>query len=265
MDSSQKGLTLEIIIIGMTVVFILALALIIFFIIYKQRLLKQENIQRVLELEYQKDLLKASIAGQEKERLRVAKELHDDVGAMLTTTKVYFEQFSSAKEAEKQVQLNSKMNQLLGGMIESVRSISHDLRPMVLEKLGLIEAVQTLSNTLNESGKLSIEFNHDGKLECTKDQELNLYRIIQELITNTLKHSQAKLVQIQLSTYDNTLDLLYRDDGIGMDATKSDQKKGIGLKNIESRLSLMSGTIKYLNKNSGFYVEILLDPLKPLN
>ena len=126
MDTAQEGLTLEIIVIGMSLVFVFTLAVIVFFVVYQKRLLNQENAQKEKELSYQKELLRASIDGQEKERLRIAKDLHDDVGTMLTTAKVYFEQFSSKSDAESREKLSTKMNQLLGSTIESVRDISHD-------------------------------------------------------------------------------------------------------------------------------------------
>ena len=256
MDSAQEGLTIEVIIISMAIVFIFALVVILFFVVYQRRLLKQENIQREKELSYQKELLQASIQGQEQERLRIAKDLHDDVGTMLTTAKVYFEQFSTKNDTESRDKLTTKMNELLGGTIQSVREISHDLRPVILEKLGLDEAIKSLSETINESGEIRIEYAKDGAFNLSKEQSINLYRIIQELVTNSLKHAQAERVNIQIRVQNKTLFLNYKDNGIGINFDEIHRKKGLGLKNIESRLSLILGEINYQNQASGFSVEI---------
>lgn len=256
MDSTEGGLTVEIIVISMAIIFIFALVVILFFVVYQRRLLKQENIQREKELVYQKELLEASIQGQEQERLRIAKDLHDDVGTMLTTAKVYFEQFSTKDDADSRSKLSVKMKELLGGTIQSVREISHDLRPVILERLGLDEAIQSLVATLNESAETELKYTKHGSLELTKDQEIHLYRIIQELITNSMKHAQPKQITILLLAEGDTLFLNYSDDGIGIDIDEVNSKKGIGLKNIESRLSLISGEINYLNSTPGFHAEI---------
>jgi len=256
MDSASEGLTLEIIVMSMSLIFFFALAFIIFFVVYQKRLLQQERTQQEKELMYQKELLQASIDGQEKERLRIAKELHDDVGTMLSTTRMYTEQLSTQTKEENRNKLVLKMNELLGVTLRSVREISHDLRPVILEKLGLHEAIKSLSETLNEAGEVRVNYTVNGSINCTKEQSINLYRILQELIANTIKHAQATQIDIQIDAEDEQIYLFYRDDGIGFDHAEMSSKKGIGMKNIESRVSLLSGEIHYPIDNSGFQIEI---------
>ena len=122
------------------------------------------------------------------------------------------------------------------------------------------EAISALSETLNESGEIELVFTKQGSFNFTKEQDINLYRIIQELVTNTLKHADAKKIGIQMIGENEALTLIYRDDGVGIDLSKIDKKKGIGLKNIESRLSLISGKMNYQNQSSGFHIEIQITP-----
>ncbi|KZS39690.1 hypothetical protein AWE51_08545 [Aquimarina aggregata] len=256
MGETEGTITLKIIIIGMGVIFLLSLSLIVFFVIYQRRLLAQQKKHQKIASDYQKELLQTSILSQEEERTRIAKELHDDVGAMLTTTKLYFGQIIPELPPEELKEITDKTKVFLDDMIRSVRSISQDLRPVVLEKLGLIEAIQSLIQTLNDSGRIKVYFDNNTNNVVPKSKELNLYRIVQELITNTIKHAEASVIKIILKNEGDGLIILYEDDGKGIDQEMLLHKKGLGLKNIESRLSVLSGSMKFLKKNEGIKVEI---------
>ncbi|WP_438426020.1 sensor histidine kinase [Aquimarina macrocephali] len=258
MGEPEEAVALKVIIIGMVVIFLLSLSVIIFFILYQRRLLAQQQKHQKIESDYQKELLKTSIISQEEERSRIAKELHDDVGAMLTTTKLYFGQITPELPPEELIGIAKKMSSFFDDMIQSVRSISQDLRPVVLEKLGLIEAIQSLVQTINDSGKISVHFKNNTIKTIAKSKELNLYRIIQELITNTLKHAEASVIGVELKNEKSSLIILYEDDGKGLEQKNLLHKKGLGLKNIESRLSILSGNIHFLKKSSGMKVKIAI-------
>jgi len=256
MGESEEAITLKIIIIGMVVIFLLSLSVIVFFIIYQRRLLAQQKRHQKAESDYQKELLKTSIQSQEEERTRIAKELHDDVGAMLTTTKLYIGQITPELPPEELTGIAHKIGGFFDDMIRSVRGISQDLRPVVLEKLGFIEAIDSLVQTVRDSGKIKISFMNNTISSIDKTKELNLYRIIQELITNTLKHADASSIKIEMKNQNNRLIIVYADDGKGLDQKQLQHRKGLGLKNIESRLSVLSGTISFLDKKSGMKVQL---------
>ncbi len=258
MGAPEEAITFKIIIIGMLVIFLLSLSVIIFFIIYQRRLLAQQKKHQKLESDYQKELLKTSIASQEEERTRIAKELHDDVGAMLTTTKLYFGQISPQLSGPELMEITSKMSGFFDDMIQSVRSISQDLRPVILEKLGLIEAIQSLVQTINDSGKIEVSFVNNATHTIAKTKELNLYRIIQELITNTLKHANASVINIEFKNEKKSLVVIYQDNGKGLDKKNLIHEKGLGLKNIESRLSILSGNIHFIERDSGMNIKIVI-------
>ncbi|WP_299259426.1 ATP-binding protein [uncultured Aquimarina sp.] len=254
MGASEEAITLKIIIIGMVVIFLLSLSVIVFFIIYQRRLLAQQKKHQKVESDYQKELLKTAIQSQEEERTRIAKELHDDVGAMLTTTKLYIGQIEPELSSEELTGLADKIGGFFDDMIQSVRSISQDLRPVVLEKLGFIEAMDSLVQTIRDSGKIKISFKNYSTLSIAKTKELNIYRIIQELITNTLKHAEASDIKIEMKNQNDALIIVYEDNGKGLDQKQLQYRKGLGLKNIESRLSVLSGTISFLEEKSGMKV-----------
>lgn len=255
MGESETAITLQIIIISMVMLFVLSLAVILFFIIYQKRLLAQQKRHQEVAADYQRELLGVAIESQEKERTRIGKELHDDVGALLTTTKLYLSQISPELSAEELTTTTQKMRSLFDNMIQSVRNISQDLRPVILEKLGLLEAVQNLVQTINDSSKLNVLFVDNTTSSIAKANELNSYRIIQELFNNTLKHAMASNISITFSNEANTMKIVYEDDGIGMQQEYLNQK-GIGLRNIESRLSVLEGTIHFNAQKSGMKATI---------
>ncbi|WP_405209081.1 sensor histidine kinase [Aquimarina sp. LLG6339-5] len=254
MGQSEEAITLKIIIIGMVVIFLLSLSVIVFFIIYQRRLLAQQKRHQKAESDYQKELLKTAIQSQESERTRIAKELHDDVGAMLTTTKLYIGQITPELNPEELTTIADKISGFFDDMIQSVRSISKDLRPVVLEKLGFLEAIDSLVQTIQDTGKINISFINNTTYSVSKTKELNLYRIIQELITNTLKHAEATEIKIEMKNEREILIIVYEDDGKGLNQKQLQYRKGLGLKNIESRLSILSGTISFLEEKSGMKV-----------
>ncbi|WP_298547211.1 sensor histidine kinase [uncultured Aquimarina sp.] len=256
MGESEEAITLKIIIIGMVVIFLLSLSVIMFFIVYQRRLLAQQKKHQKTESDYQKELLKTAIQSQEEERTRIAKELHDDVGAMLTTTKLYIGQIEPELSPEELTGIADKIGGFFDDMIQSVRSISQDLRPVVLEKLGFLEAIDSLVQTIKDSGKIKISFVNNTTQPIAKTKELNIYRIIQELITNTLKHAEASDIKIEMKNQNDSLIIVYEDNGKGLDQKQLQYRKGLGLKNIESRLSVLSGTISFLEEKSGMKVQL---------
>lgn len=265
MDLSGKNMTLQVIILAMGILFVFSLALITFFITYQRKLFTQQKKQQEQERNYQKELLKTVIESQETERHRVAKELHDDIGAMLTTSKLYFQQispYSTSLEIEKII---SKTNTLFTDMIQNTRRISQDLRPVVLDKLGLYEAILNLVQLINDSGKIKIDYNINTSIVLSKTDELNIYRVIQELTTNTLKHANASVITLNLHTDANNLVIRYSDNGKGLEYASLKHKKGSGLKNIESRLSIMDSGMLYISKAKGLNLIIQIPLLKKGN
>lgn len=262
MGQSESTLTLQIIVIGMGVLFVLSFGVIVFFIIYQKRLFAQQQKHQEVEAAYQRELLQIAIQSEEKERSRIGKELHDDVGALLTTTKLYLSQISPEASPEKIEATTKKMEFLFERMIQGVRSISQDLRPAILELLGLVEAVKSMVNTVNDLKVVHVTFDDFSRKIVSKSNELNVYRILQELVNNTLKHANATEISILFKNELTDFIIVYQDNGIGFDTAIVQQKKGIGLKNIESRLSVLSGSFHYEKVSKGIKLTIQI-PLQP--
>ncbi len=182
----------------------------------------------------------AMIEGQEKERKRVAEELHDRLGSTLSAAKLHVEALVPEKQAAEQHQ---RINQLLNTAIEDTRQISHNMLSGVLTKFGLVAALRDLRDLIESTKKLHVTFEtiqFDERLETEK--EINLYRIAQELISNVLRHANATKLKIRIERKGESLQLTVSDDGKGWG--EGQENTGIGMKNIESRSTKIGGTWK---------------------
>jgi len=193
-------------------------------------------------------ILRAVIDAEEKERERTAKEIHDGLGPLLSTIKLYMNE-SLADEASKKerLQMISETNELIDEAINSVRTISNTLTPRLIKDFGLVKAVEALCKKINNTQQIDISFktsNLEGALDDIT--ELILYRVVTELISNTIKHAKAGKIEINLDHIDDRLHLTYLDDGQGFDKDKvlNDEASGLGLKNIISRVQSVDGIIK---------------------
>ncbi len=202
------------------------------------------NHQKIRELEdnYKMSSMRSVIEGQEIERERIAKDLHDSLGGLLSTIKLQFDQVRSRNEELGQLKEYNKAHKLLDIAVEEVRTISRNLQPGSLHNLGLVPAIKDLINRFEGDGSPYIDFQYYQMPEkIDKMISLSVYRIIQELLTNSLKHAQAHEILIQINTEEDELVIQYEDDGVGFD--QHHLKRGMGLENIRSRVSYMHGTI----------------------
>ena len=262
MDQVNEITLLEIILIGMLGMFLLGFGVVAFFIVYQRRLLKQQEANQQIRENYQKDLLKASIDSQEKERLRIAEALHDEIGALLTTTKLHLGQIKADTPKPKLNERLDSANEILTESLQSVRHIALNLKPPVLETLGLVAAVRSLIRKINTSGQVEITCDGPGELTIPPEESLGCYRIIQELLQNGLKHAQASTMELEIEQHGRSVIIGYRDNGIGFDFDKkASSHEGLGLRNIESRLNLMEGSIR-AEKLNGKGTHLILETHK---
>ena len=181
--------------------------------------------------------LDAMIEGQEKERKRIAEELHDRLGNTLSAVKMHVEALAGNDAHKKEYKY---INKILDTAVEDTRQISHNMLSGVLTKFGLIAALRDLKETIESTNKLEVTvetIQFDERLEMEK--EINLYRIVQELMSNTLRHASATKLAIRLEKKGSELELKVSDDGKGMSA--EGDASGIGLRNIESRVKKIGG------------------------
>jgi signal transduction histidine kinase len=234
--------------IGVLVMLALALALVVFFYTAQKKLLQEQMRQQALEIRYREELLYSTIETQEKERHRIAKDLHDEIGSKLNV--VFLSLYRLKKQTKaipSALDTIAEMTDLINKTIGTTRQISHDLLPPTLSDFGLSAAIQELSESYNKTETVEIIFNKNDEPTRIENQltELNLFRVIQELTKNSVVHGQAKSIQIDLELHPNHFNINYQDNGKGFDLAAMKAKRGLGTQNIESRLKMSNASIQY--------------------
>ncbi|WP_237332462.1 ATP-binding protein [Zobellia amurskyensis] len=222
---------------------------------------KQEeiNIQKVASLKQKQelDLIKASMEGQDEERKRIAQELHDSIGGNLAGIKLQVSTLTS--ESNKWKEINGQLDETY----QLVRDISHTLIPEKFKQRAFSDLIREYISSISRSGKLKIGFHPHPEADLNAIDEktqMELYKVIQELMTNALKHAEADNVDIHLSLLNNELSLLFEDNGKGFDVLEV--KEGIGFENIRSRIKELNGKFHIdSSKNRGCVISIEL-PVK---
>ncbi len=234
--------------------FILAASFIFFFIRYQRRITLQKAAMQKAELQHSDQLLHATLLSQEEERKRIGRDLHDDVGASLSNLKMIM-----AQAVEATVNTPA-YKPLIDNIITTVRNISHSLSPPGLALFGLENTLHELFDNFNAAVKIKVTFENElgEKLDRFDEQTaLALYRILQELLTNTVKHAGAGNILIRCYQENGNSIITYQDDGIGMDTTKG-KKAGMGMQNIEARLRMIHAISEIPTVAKGFFIKIIL-------
>jgi signal transduction histidine kinase len=248
MPQSETLQVYLIIAVGVVAMLLMAGSIILFVLYYQKRMVQEQFKRQQLELDYQKKMMEAALESQENERRRVAGDLHDSIGAMLSTIRVSL--ITQAKRANADVDSITESKKMLDDTIESVRRISRDLMPSTLEKFGLAQAVKEMCERFQSTAALPITYMEEGDLQpISKKRELMIFRIIQEIINNALKHAHATSISVAFSSDEKYLTVIVQDNGIGFDVEehKNDKRlgKGLGLFNIENRARLVSADVEF--------------------
>lgn len=233
---------------------LLGLAVMGYYLSRQRRRLAEKNIQlakqEVIELIQEKDLETnyAWMDGVETTRKQIGQELHDSIGSMLSIVKVYFSSLDDKMENIRKDNRDKydKANNLLDEACDKVRKLSHEMTSAILVKFGLTNQLETLAQTLRDSGQLKVELNTFGLKERLKTQtEFNIYRIIQELVSNVIKHARADKISIQVNRFEDMINIMVEDNGVGFEVDKARQEGGIGLRNVASRVHELEGTLDF--------------------
>ncbi len=211
--------------------------------------------------EMERKVLSAVIQTEEKERERFSKDMHDGIGPLLSTIKLYVNELGSPEIASTEKQeFVVQVNKMLDDAVTSIREISNNLMPRVIHEYGLVKALEAFCEKINQTGKIHVDFNTNGiKYSLDKNIQLILFRVISELLTNTIKHAKAKHAYIQLQKSGENISLVFTDDGIGFDSKTVMENKstGIGLKSIVSRIKSINGTCEIKSsEGKGFKINI---------
>ncbi|RYY37189.1 MAG: hypothetical protein EOP46_03620 [Sphingobacteriaceae bacterium] len=231
--------TYILIVCGMATVLFIVVAFIMLNVRGQNKLLRQRQALQKAELVHQKELLNAVIESQEAERKRVGRDLHDGVGTALSSLRLIIDMSKPAVNdgAHREFILSTK--QIIDKVIKDVRAISHNLSPTTLTYYGLTSAIEEHCNIINQSGKLNA-YLVDNSEEAVKQLGLSVatafYRVLEELLNNTIKHAQATKTSIIFTQNGDILGIEYKDNGKGMELNNT-VPTGMGMQNIESRLN----------------------------
>ena len=245
----------------------LTIGLIVFISFHQRKVIRYQQQLQKLEQDQQKTLLNASIRLQEEERQRIAADLHDDAGPLLATARLYLNE--NFVNLDKNTQLQSIYNakQIIDDTIQLIRNISHSLMPPTLKNFGLESAVNDLFQKISGSGSMNASCRfHDYRERLKAETELIIFRIIQELVNNILKHSNASFIHLTQNTSGNKFFIRIHHDGRGI--TQTDFEKlnksnvGLGLKNIQSRLKVLQGKIFFEKDMSQTYYKVTIEVVR---
>jgi signal transduction histidine kinase len=196
-------------------------------------------------------LIEAVILTEEKERKRIASDLHDGLGPLLSAVKLYFQAYIDAEDADDKAAIESKLIIIIDSAIDDSSRISHNISPHILEKYGLKIALENFVSEMNigKNTRFNMSFEKINRFDLKV--ELTIYRTILELIHNTVKHAKASHISLKIFVSEGLLNVLYEDNGIGFLAEeKIDGKQGMGLKNIKNRIHSLEGTVIFDNRQS---------------
>ena len=254
-EKEKRGEQL-IILIG-TLVFTIATSVSVYYRIrYKQRADREKELNHQQKLRF-----RAVMDAEEKERRRIAQELHDGLGQLLSTVKLNVSAIEVSGNSSGQTPFENSLS-LIDAACDEVRTISHNMMPSVLIRLGLLAALRELIRKINASKQPAVNIEANFEQRFDESTEVAIYRIVQEVMNNIIKHAQAKSVSIKLNKSGADLYAEITDDGIGFDTALIKISEGIGWRNIYSRAALLNGTVDITSAPlAGMNVKVFLPDL----
>jgi len=219
----------------------------------RKRLLveKEKALQiRRIENELKKQQLKALdalVMGQEKERMRIASDLHDNIGSNFVAMTAYFEQLKKElKTIPESSSIFNRTQQLLDDTYQDIRSLAHLKHSGQMKNRDLIPALEKLTKNVSSFSKIEVEFNSfiEHELELDDHLELNIFRIVQEAMANIVKHSKARTASVSVTYVESLFNIIIEDDGKGFDLDQIKTKSSLGLEGIQQRVDLLNGDFK---------------------
>jgi signal transduction histidine kinase len=237
-------------------IFIITLTVFIMISIYRSQ-------QKVIKL--RDELLKSEIKILERERKNIGENLHDDLGPMLSYAKMMLNHIQP--KSEEEIQSIKKAEETLVQCISSVRQISYQLVPPSLENSDFNMSIQNFLEKITSAASIRYSFssNYESRT-LTPDFEVNVFRIIQELVNNSIKHAQCSIISLDLMKKNKNLYLNYTDNGRGLDeSNQTGGKKGLGFSNIKSRTQVMGGKLSIRTENNNGFICNIVIPIDSTN
>lgn len=257
------------VIVGIAVMLLMVVSILLA-VIYNQR--KKDQHRKAVEQlreQQQNQLIEAAVRSEELERHRIAETLHDEVGAILSSAKLHLLGIKSEVLDERDQKLHEKGRELLNEVIQKVRGISHNLHSNILKEFGLNEAIRHFVKKVTQGTMLQATTALDDNYQTENaENDISIYRMVQELMNNILKYANATEFLISSTLEGNELNLVLFHNGDGLTQEQFEElrfrKEGLGLKNIQNRIILLKGTIHFTRGGEGYRINIHV-PVKTNN
>jgi two-component system, NarL family, sensor kinase len=253
---------------GLVAVLLLVISFLVITFLNQRRKWQLVSEMGKLKEQQQNQLIEAAVRSEEIERHRIAETLHDEVGAILSSAKLHLLGIKEDNLDEKDKTLHEKGRELLNEVIQKVRGISHNLHSNILKEFGLNEAIRHFTLKVTQDTIISASTNLDDNYKTQNaDDDISIYRMVQELVNNILKYAKATELIISSFYKDNELDLVIFHNGDGLTQEQFEerryQKEGLGLKNIQNRVILLKGNILFTRGSEGYRINIHI-PVKSI-
>lgn len=257
------------VIIGISVMLLLFTSFLVAVILNQRKKLKYQKDMEKLREQQQNQLIEAAVRSEELERHRIAETLHDEVGAILSSAKLHLLGIKSEVLDERDQKLHEKGRELLNEVIQKVRGISHNLHSNILKEFGLNEAIRHFVKKVTQGTMMQATTALDDNYQTENaENDISIYRMVQELMNNILKYANATEFLISSTLEGNELNLVLFHNGDGLTQEQFEElrfrKEGLGLKNIQNRIILLKGTIHFTQGGEGYRINIHV-PVKTNN
>ena len=248
-------------------VLVMLLFIVFIIILYQKRMLAHKTQMVDAENKHQKRLLNATLEIAERERVKIATNLHDDIGITLSVLKL------NLSRAKKNISNTEVFNEIIAASnkniddsMDTVRAIYNDIMPPTLIKLGFVKGIKELCNQINYTGIAEINFSTtQDNLEFDKKIELQLYRLVKEVLNNTIKHAKPTVIDLNIENHENNLLVRIVHNGIGITTEAieklAESSKGLGLKSILTRTQLINASIDFSFSNKQLCQVIIKTPI----
>ena len=225
--------------------FLMGTVMVLFFYFSRKKIIEKELEKKDLEIQYQKELLSAVIITQEEERKRIAQDLHDDISSKLNIVSLNSHLLNTPNLSQEEItEITANIINLTTKALDNSRKIAHGLLPPVLDKFGLHAGVEELCLEFRSSKVINVNYDNKVLFDMVEnDKHLHVFRILQELMNNSLRHGKATVISILFENTKEGKICYYSDNGIGFDLDNNKNQKGLGMKNIESRVAFLKGII----------------------
>jgi len=254
------------VIIGIAAMLFLVISLLLLFTINQRKRLKYQLEVQQLREKQQNQLIESAVRSEEGERHRIAELLHDEVGALLSSSRIFLVEMNTQQLSQTDKDDHSKVKEMIDESIQKVRTISHNLHSTILKEFGLNEAIRHFMKKVADGPALKSTVVLDEEYQLSNaETDLAVYRIIQELVNNLLKHARPRFINIRSSLGENQLKLQIQHNGDGLTQEQFEELRfkpeGLGLKNIQNRIILLKGKILFSRLDTGNFTIQLTIPV----